>query len=504
MTRSDPALRRTRLRVLAFITVAATATISFTSVQHLAASAGFGWLAWLFPLVVDAVAAFGMDVWMRRSGAQRSAGALALSAIGLSLAANVADHYLATGLVLAALLGAIPPIMLAWLLLTLHRHGIRAEVPVMEAEPSEQDRVLQTLMEEPDRIFNRLTIGHPDECWPFTTRSHRVRYATVQVDGVKVALHRAALAVQLGRWPVQGLVVRHLCGNSFCANPNHLAEGTHLENAQDMITHGTANQGGVRYSDEENKATVDRMLALRPAEEWSLSAVMREMHCGRIRGRLLLDLAECRLVPTPEYHSPLHRHGTGTATGTRAGTGAGGTGDDQAPPVPAPARYPTAPPAVAPVNRSADPVPPRTATEPVPGPQHSAGTAGPGASPVPATPAGTETTPAPARVPASGPRPVPAESASERTMVMPRIRPDEAPETRTKVSTPTRQVRRLTSVPVPDSAASNAELAAAVRAAGGSWSRRKVMTTYGVGSTRATAILRLAEGGTDGTASSAR
>lgn len=115
--------RIARLRFLSFITITSTAVISFSSVMHLAEFAGFGWLSSWFPITLDAVAACGMDIWMRRSKAQHIAGALALAAIGGSLAANVAWHYLSTGLVLAAILGAVPPIMLAWLLLTLHAHG---------------------------------------------------------------------------------------------------------------------------------------------------------------------------------------------------------------------------------------------------------------------------------------------------------------------------------------------------------------------------------------------
>lgn len=134
-TRRTDKLRRARLRGLAFITVAATAVISFSSVQHLAEAMRFGWLSWLFPVTLDAVAAFGMDVWMRRSKAQHSAATLALSAITLSLAANVTDHYQSTHLVLAAVLGAIPPAMLAALLLVLHRHGEQVPVPLPVPEP---------------------------------------------------------------------------------------------------------------------------------------------------------------------------------------------------------------------------------------------------------------------------------------------------------------------------------------------------------------------------------
>jgi hypothetical protein len=120
-------VRQLRLRVLALITVAGTAWISFSSSQDLAVRAGFGVRAWAFPVCLDAVAAFAVDTWMRRSSAQRAAGSLALTAIGLSLASNVADHFLITGTALAALLGGIPPIMLAWLLLVLHKHGAPAK-----------------------------------------------------------------------------------------------------------------------------------------------------------------------------------------------------------------------------------------------------------------------------------------------------------------------------------------------------------------------------------------
>jgi hypothetical protein len=125
-------LKTLRLRGLALITVAGTAWISFSSSQDLAVRAGFGIRAWAFPVCLDAVAAFAVDVWMRRSPAQRSAGTLALTVIGLSLASNVADHYLTAGTILAALLGGIPPAVLAWLLLVLHRHaapGKAAPVP---------------------------------------------------------------------------------------------------------------------------------------------------------------------------------------------------------------------------------------------------------------------------------------------------------------------------------------------------------------------------------------
>jgi hypothetical protein len=69
---------------------------------------------------------------MSNSPARRPAACLSLFAVGLSLAANVADWlYVGTG---AAVLGAVPPLMLAALLLTMHYHAARTE----PADPARQ------------------------------------------------------------------------------------------------------------------------------------------------------------------------------------------------------------------------------------------------------------------------------------------------------------------------------------------------------------------------------
>jgi hypothetical protein len=117
-----------RIRLLAFVTIAVTAVISFSSLRNLADRAGFHNLAWLFPVCLDAVAALGMDLWLSNSPARRGARTLALGAIVLSTAGNVFDWGIRSALWavpvwLAPVLGAIPPIGLASLLLVLHQHG---------------------------------------------------------------------------------------------------------------------------------------------------------------------------------------------------------------------------------------------------------------------------------------------------------------------------------------------------------------------------------------------
>ena len=60
---------------------------------------------------------------------------------------------------------------------------------------------------------------------PFTG----ARYPKVKM----VYAHRLAWALDNGRWPETGAVIRHTCDNSACCNPDHLIEGTQQQNVDD-------------------------------------------------------------------------------------------------------------------------------------------------------------------------------------------------------------------------------------------------------------------------------
>lgn len=126
--------QRIRLRLFAAVIIVATAWISFTSLANLASHFGFGPRAWLFPITVDAVAAFGMDIWLVSRSPHKTGRNLALFAILCSIVGNVCDWLISQGSWQAGVLGAVPPAMLAWVLLTLHRH--HADQPARQpAEP---------------------------------------------------------------------------------------------------------------------------------------------------------------------------------------------------------------------------------------------------------------------------------------------------------------------------------------------------------------------------------
>jgi hypothetical protein len=62
-------------------------------------------------------------------------------------------------------------------------------------------------------------------------------YALVWVGGKQIGRHRLAYCEhhRISVSSINGLVVRHLCDNTRCVNPNHLAIGSMADNVRDRI-----------------------------------------------------------------------------------------------------------------------------------------------------------------------------------------------------------------------------------------------------------------------------
>lgn len=132
--------QRTRLRLMAAATVGCAAVFSYVSTRNLGERLGFGWLSWLFPMCLDAGAAVGMELWLSGSPAQRPAKWLALAAITASLTVNFIDWRLAQNNWGSAVLGTVPPAMLALQLLVLHQHDAGQPRPRRATRPDTRSR----------------------------------------------------------------------------------------------------------------------------------------------------------------------------------------------------------------------------------------------------------------------------------------------------------------------------------------------------------------------------
>ena len=83
------------------------------------------------------------------------------------------------------------------------------------------------------RFWNKVTKGRKEECWIWNGSIGSDGYGNLKINQKSVKAHRYAY---LEKGPLHPeLIVRHTCHNKKCVNPNHLKQGTHLDNMKDMV-----------------------------------------------------------------------------------------------------------------------------------------------------------------------------------------------------------------------------------------------------------------------------
>lgn len=106
----------------------------------------------------------------------------------------------------------------------------------------------------PERIWERIDIHGPNECWPWTGPRHTAGYGQAHYANTSWPAHRLVWVLVKGDIPT-GLLVCHSCDNKLCCNPNHLWLGTKSDNARDMVSKGlfhpaTGDSNGARRHPE--------------------------------------------------------------------------------------------------------------------------------------------------------------------------------------------------------------------------------------------------------------
>lgn len=92
-----------------------------------------------------------------------------------------------------------------------------------------------------ERFWSKVDKNGENGCWNWTAGCNSIGYGIFQLNGKQKLTHRISLELSLGRPIADNMCVLHSCiKNRKCVNPNHLREGTHKENTNDMMRDGTA------------------------------------------------------------------------------------------------------------------------------------------------------------------------------------------------------------------------------------------------------------------------
>jgi hypothetical protein len=92
-------------------------------------------------------------------------------------------------------------------------------------------------------FFQQKTI-RDNGCWEWNGVINS-GYGQLNVNGKRILAHRYSLQLTLKREIPRGIEVRHICNNPICINPEHLQEGTHIDNMKDMVNSNRQAKGDV-------------------------------------------------------------------------------------------------------------------------------------------------------------------------------------------------------------------------------------------------------------------
>lgn len=94
-------------------------------------------------------------------------------------------------------------------------------------------------------VWRRIQVDTNTGCWLWMGSKNSQGYGHIGVKGKIEGTHRVAFKSVYG-YLTKGLDICHHCDNPPCVNPEHLFEGTRLDNIQDAMHKGRIQKGEQR------------------------------------------------------------------------------------------------------------------------------------------------------------------------------------------------------------------------------------------------------------------
>lgn len=112
----------------------------------------------------------------------------------------------------------------------------------------------------PEKFWQLVIKDETSGCWNFQKGRQANGYCRISVNGQLWSAHRYARFLSTGKAVV--LQILHSCDNRQCVNPEHLREGTALENAADKLSRNRQAKGSTIHNTVLNESTVREIKTL--------------------------------------------------------------------------------------------------------------------------------------------------------------------------------------------------------------------------------------------------
>ena len=145
------------------------------------------------------------------------------------------------------------------------------------------------------RFWQRVTIGGPDDCWPWHGAVGSDGYGQVTYNSKRYGAHRFAYACNHGDDSIVGVDVLHSCDNPLCCNDRHHFLGNQTDNNKDRDSKGRNARGERHGKAKLSAADVAEIRRLGRIRFLSKRAVARKFGmassgiCRIINGELWKD-----------------------------------------------------------------------------------------------------------------------------------------------------------------------------------------------------------------------
>lgn len=102
---------------------------------------------------------------------------------------------------------------------------------------------------EAKRFWAKVDVKNVNECWEWLAGLRGAGYGTFWSSRGNRFAHRVIYMHEVGMENPDNIVM-HTCDNPKCVNPNHLIEGTQLDNVHDMVSKNRQGNSAAKLNEE--------------------------------------------------------------------------------------------------------------------------------------------------------------------------------------------------------------------------------------------------------------